>query len=127
MAGYVGIADLVSADTTAISPPGAPTVDFTLLPPPQLQSLINRAATQMDGYCKQTYQLTNVMDRYTGRGTNRLFLRKFPLAQITDSILGVGAFGQVSQSLAADTTFTAAITQTQITNGINTVVELSRH
>jgi hypothetical protein len=122
MPGYVAVADLVAADTTTASPPGAPTVDFTQFTTQQLQSLINRASNQIDGYCKQTFQLTNVMDRYTGRGTNRLFLRKFPLAQITDSILGVGSFGQVSQSLVVDTTFTQAITQTQITNGINTVV-----
>src|SRR5579859_4318537 len=118
---YIGINDLIAADTTAISPPGAPTVDFTQLGPQALQSLANRAATQIDGYCKQTFQLTNAFERYTGRGTNRLFLRKYPLAQITDSILGVGAGGAVSQSLVVDTTFTVPITAGQITAGINTV------
>jgi hypothetical protein len=121
MPGYVAVADLIAADTTTASPPGAPTVDFTQYTPQMLQSLINRASNQIDGYCKQTFQLTNTFDRYTGKGTNRLFLRKFPLAQITDSILGIGSFGNISQSLVVDTTFTQAITQNQITAGINTV------
>ena len=121
MPGYIAVADLTEATTTVLSPPGAPFLDFTQFSPFQLQSLINRAANQIDGYCRQTFQLTNVLERYTGRGTNRMFLRKFPLAQITDSVFGIGAFGSISQSLVCDTTFTAAITSGQITAGINQV------
>jgi hypothetical protein len=124
---YVAASDLIAADTTTMSPPGAPTVDFTQYSTQQLLSLANRAATQIDGYCKQTFQLTNILDRYTGRGTNRLFLRKYPLAQLTESIFGFNSFGQVSQSLVVDTTYTVAITAGQITAGINqvTVADIS--
>ncbi|GAC1649477.1 MAG: hypothetical protein NVS4B6_24610 [Mycobacterium sp.] len=120
--GYVAVSDLLAANTTTASPIGAPTVDFSLFSMQQLQSLANRASAQIDGFCKQTFVLTNLMERYTGRGTNRLFLRRYPLAQIPDSILGVGSFGQISQSLVADTTFTQAISAAQIAAGINTVV-----
>ena len=119
--GYISVATLVAAATSTPSALGTPTVDLTQFTTPQLQSLVDRAANQIDGFCKQTFQLTNVFERYTGRGTNRLFLRKYPLAQIPDSMLGVGAFGGVSQSLCVDTTYTVAITSGQITAGINTV------
>jgi hypothetical protein len=116
--GYIRRADLLGA-LTYISAAGTQGVDFSLYSGAQQQSFIDRASQQIDAWCKQTFLLTNVQTRYTGNGTNMLRLRHYPLAQLPDSVFT--ASGNASQSLVADTTFTAAITQTQITNGIATV------
>jgi hypothetical protein len=106
---YVQSSDLKNATTSYLSPQGSQGVDFGLYSDAQLTSLIARVSAQIDGYCRQTFQLTNVMERYMGRGTNILRLRKYPLAQIPDSVFG--GSGVISQSLVCDTTTTASNNQ----------------
>ena len=103
--GYIATTDLLGATTQYISSFGTQGVDFSLYSTPQLQDLINRVCNQIDGFCRQTFQLTNVQERYMGRGSNTMHLRKYPLAQIPDSVFG--GSGSVSQSLVVDTTTTA--------------------
>lgn len=108
--GYIQPSDLLGATTQYVSALGTQGVDFSQYSTPQLQSLINRVSAQIDGYCRQTHQLTNHQERHMGRGTNVLFLRRYPLAQIEDSVFSGGS-GNVSQSLAADTTITGSVAQ----------------
>ena len=100
--GYVTPADLTGATTQYISAAGTQGVDFSLYTTAQLQSLIDRVSRQIDGFCRQTFALTNVQEWYKGRGNNVLRLRKYPLAQDPDSLLS-------GQSLVASTTTTATV------------------
>src|SRR5579885_1844205 len=104
--GYLQPSDLQDATVQYLSPWGTQGVDFSQYTAAQLQSLITRASRQIDGYCKQTFALTNAQERYMGRGTNTLRLRRYPLAQIPASVFG-GA-GVLSQSLVVNTTTTTA-------------------
>ncbi len=104
---YITPADLKGSVTQFISAQGTSGVDFTLYSDTQLTSLISCVSNEIDGFCRQTFQLTNIQERYMGRGTNILRLRRYPLAQIPDSVFG--GSGQVSQSLVCDTTTTAPV------------------
>src|SRR5579884_1314322 len=110
MSAYIRPVDLLDATTQLFGTSlGTQGVDFSQYTTDQMQSLISRASAQIDRFCKQTFALTNTQERYMGHGTNHLRLRRYPLAQIPDSVSG-GA-GPVSQSLVADTTFTANVAQ----------------
>lgn len=124
---YLQEQDLFQAATWGTSAFGTPVVDFSTLSPTQRSQLIQRASRLIDSKCKQTYTLTNVTEQYLGRGSNKLYLRKYPLAKVLSPLAdNSNASGYVSNSLVADTTLAVASNVGDTTVTLASTVNLLR-